>query len=240
MHSKGRSDTVALLHEAEQLELHQRIAQRRAMEPPDEAKLRLGPMLYEACKAGKLDDANKCIQDEADVTWADEKGRSSLWIACRMGRASCARLLLQSSALVDQIDQDGATPLIAACQYGKMDCVELLLDRGARINVLTKKGFTPLLTAIYNRQAAIAGLLIDRKAALEPKAQGKNALEWARTVQRAAPSEAAKQLIAKIEGIEKGEQEALQTIATTMAGPNGGGLGGGEKQPPQQQPMPIS
>ena len=66
MHSKGRSDTVALLHEAEQLELHQRIAQRRAMEPPDEAKLRLGPMLYEACKAGKLDDANKCIQDEAD------------------------------------------------------------------------------------------------------------------------------------------------------------------------------
>ena len=85
MHSKGRSDTVALLHEAEQLELHQRIAQRRAMEPPDEAKLRLGPMLHEACKAGKLDDANKCIQDEADVTWADEKGRSSCGLHAAWG-----------------------------------------------------------------------------------------------------------------------------------------------------------
>ena len=219
MWKDNRAVSAQILREYDQIEMLQKVAERRALEPPEK---RLGPQMFEAAKAGKLDELNKMIVADGDVTWADEKKRSSLWIACKMGRYPCAALLLQSNALVDQFDEDGATPLHAASAAGKKECVELCLDRGARINATNSKGFTPLISAIYARQPTVALYLIERGANVHMKAQGKTAMEYAKIVVRAAPTEAAKQLVSIIQAAENNELEAMQQMGNLMQGMMGG------------------
>ena len=231
MYGEARSVSLQILREYDQIDLLKKVAERRANEPK---ALLLGPKLWEACKAGQLEEANKLINEDADVLFPGDKGRSPLWIACRHGKTSCAALLLQSNALLDQIDEDGSSPLIAAAQNGKLECVELCVERGARINGVNKKGFTPLIAAIYNRHAHVANYLIEKGARVDVKAQGKTALEYAKIVVRAAPSEAAKKLVATIEEKEQAEVDAQKHLSEVMSRAGGAQVG------PSQEAMAIS
>jgi uncharacterized membrane-anchored protein len=67
-------------------------------------------------------------------------------------------------------------------------------------------------------------LLVQRGASLEPKVNGKGAREWAQTVARANPSEAARRLLAVIEEHDASEAAAKQQMAQAFASPNAGGV----------------
>jgi ankyrin repeat protein len=217
------SGAISLLHEADQIDILKKVAERRAATPEALQKmLKESAELYEAARKGNFDELSKLLEAEADVTFCHEKGRSPLWVACRHGKANCARLLLQHNALVDQIDEDGVTPLITACANGKLECAEVCIKAGARVNAMNHKEFTPLLSAVYNRHVDIAMLLIDNHARIEAKVNGKDALDWARLVVKAAPNDARKALVAKLEEMVKKEIDAQQEIGSLMQRSGGG------------------
>ena len=192
--AKERAQSAAILHEYEQQDLIARVAERRAAGRDANA---LSRALWEACKSGDeaevtsllADDAQEGEAVEAMLRWKEaDKKRSCLWAACQKGKTGCAALLLDAGAPCDDADADGCTPLIAACQYGHAGCAELLVARGADLHAATARGFTPLLTAIYHRQHGLAQWLLARPGArTDVKAQGKTALDWAKTVARVAP-----------------------------------------------------
>ena len=64
--------------------------------------------------------------------------------------------------------------------------------------------------------------LIERGANVHMKAQGKTAMEYAKIVVRAAPTEAAKQLVSIIQAAENNELEAMQQMGNLMQGMMGG------------------
>jgi ankyrin repeat protein len=212
------SSSLALLHEADQFDLLKKVAERRAATPADMQKLLKDCQdMYEACRKGDFDALSKLLDGGADVTHSHEKKRSPLWVACRHGKANCARLLLQHNALVDQVDEEGVTPLITACANGKLECAEVCIHAGARLNAINHKEFTPLLSAVYNRHVNIALMLLEKDARIDAKVNGKDALDWARLVVKAAPNEERKALVAKLEGLVKKEVEAQQEVSGLMS-----------------------
>ena len=215
-HDTRGSEAAAILHEADTMEMLQRVAERRAQEPE---AVRTGPQLFEACRKGDLEEANRLIELGADiaVVYMDDKGRTALWAACKAGKANIARLLLQSNALVDQCDDDGMTPLMIACQQGKVECAEACMNAGARVNAINKKGFTPLLLAVYNRQTEVANMLLDKGASHQASVQGKTAVEYARMVVRAAPNDARKALVRRLEDMDRAEADAQHEITKLMS-----------------------
>jgi ankyrin repeat protein len=70
------------------------------------------------------------LQAGANVTHADEYGRTSLHLAARNGHASMCTLLLAAGAQVDAPDNDGRTPLMYAAARGHGDVVSVLLEVG--------------------------------------------------------------------------------------------------------------
>ena len=96
--------------------------------------------LYEACRDGHRDEAERLIDRDANVNQVDEHGTTALMIACQNGHNGVAELLLDRGADVGQARPDGKTALMWACQIGHRDVAKLLLDRGADVGQARQGG----------------------------------------------------------------------------------------------------
>ena len=76
---------------------------------------------------------------------------------------------------------------------------------------------------MYNRNPPIAHLLLDKGAQWTAKVQGKDAYDYAKMVVKAAPNDARKGILKRLEDIQKGEVEAQHHFTQMMSRAGGGG-----------------
>ena len=122
---------------------------------------RVNRLLLCASKFGDLEIARQLLDAGADVSTADNKGRTPLRAAVENGHETLARLLLDRGADVSTAD-DGWTPLHAAAMSGHEALAGLLLDRGADASTDGHHGCTPLNAAAASGHEAVVRLILDR------------------------------------------------------------------------------
>jgi ankyrin repeat protein len=119
--------------------------------------------LCEASLYGKLAVVRCLVKDlGADVSLADEKGRTPVSIAAAEGDEAIMRCLAgEFGADVNITMDDGASPVYMAAQNGFEAVVRCLVKEfGADVNQATHSGCTPLFTAAQESHEAVVLCLV--------------------------------------------------------------------------------
>jgi uncharacterized protein len=102
----------------------------------------------------------KLLEHQADVTAANEQGKTALHVAIAKGHLQSICVLLECGADIEALDLQFNTPLHAAASIGDTQVIQALLDRKAFIDVSNNAKQTPLCLATSARlQACVAYLL---------------------------------------------------------------------------------
>ena len=88
-----------------------------------------GPPLHYAANYGWVEGARILLRSGADVSAADESGRTALHWA---GRVEVCELLIQHGADLEATDSEGRTPVAYALHNGNLELVELFRKHGAK------------------------------------------------------------------------------------------------------------
>ncbi|KAL1891947.1 hypothetical protein Sste5346_007291 [Sporothrix stenoceras] len=113
--------------------------------------------LVEALLNGSLGGAQA-----AEVSAANNRGRSALHLAAEANHEAMVRLLLQHKADPNAVSDGGWTPLHNAVQNGHAGVVALLLAEDANVNAELSNGMTPLHWAAFNGFETVVKLLLAR------------------------------------------------------------------------------
>jgi ankyrin repeat protein len=120
--------------------------------------------VFEACAAGKLDQARDLIDKTPSLVnaWAPD-GFQPLGLACFFGYTTIVDMLLKRGAQVNSPSQNPlkVQPLNSAVAGQHMEIARLLLGHGADANARQGEDFTPLHGAAQNGQAAMIRLLLE-------------------------------------------------------------------------------
>ncbi|KAA0162207.1 hypothetical protein FNF28_04810 [Cafeteria roenbergensis] len=131
-----------------------------------------GKALWNAAKAGNVEEATRLLEAGAPVSWADQRFRwSPFAIAALSERLPLMRLLLEHGADLEAKDQSGQTALIMSAANGKADVTALLLEHGADLEAKDQSGQTALIMSAANGKADVMALLLEHGADLEAKDQ---------------------------------------------------------------------
>ena len=131
-------------------------------------------VLYNAASDGKLGLVRRLVRGGADVDWADEEGRTPLFVTAGKGHAAVVRCLgKELGAAVNQANNEGTTPLWVAAENGHLSVVRCLgKELGAAVNQACEDGETPLYVAAeHGRMDVVRYLVTDLHAAVN---QAKN------------------------------------------------------------------
>jgi uncharacterized protein len=126
--------------------------------------------LFEAIKAGKVDEVRQFIQQNASLTSArDANGASVLLVAAYNMKPDVVNALLELGAPVD---------IFEAAVLGKVDRIqEILKSAPSRVSEHAPDGFTPVaLAAFFGQPAAVKALIA---AGADVNAAAKNTLKVA-------------------------------------------------------------
>jgi ankyrin repeat protein len=129
------------------------------------------------------------------LTWAAWGGSSDV-VKLLEGRVAAKTLMdaacLGDLKLLQQLIKEGAnvkmetlveerTPLMGAVRRGHLEVVKALIALGANVNAKTDDGRTALTEAVENGNVEVVRLLLDKGADVTARANGRTALEIART-----------------------------------------------------------
>lgn len=128
------------------------------------------PLSY-AARKGHLQMTKLLLEEGADVTHRDHRGRGALLYAATGGSESVVRLLLERGAEPDSEDSEHRTPLCYAAEAGSLEVTSLLLCHGANINHTDKTNATPLLLAARAGSEDMISLLVAKGAHVNVKSQ---------------------------------------------------------------------
>ena len=122
--------------------------------------------LHLASERGHETTVQMLLDNAADISDIDSKGKTALIIASEQGNERTARRLLDAGGDISARDLTGRTALIAMFASRNHDpaVAQLLLDRGADFSVTDNNGQTALMLASVNGNPASVQLLIDRGA----------------------------------------------------------------------------
>lgn len=87
------------------------------------------------------------LENEADVTAANNSGRTPLIVAAEQGHVDVVKLLLENGADDMATDCHGWTPLHLASQNGHFGAVKLLVEKGSSVNMVDGDGRSALFHA---------------------------------------------------------------------------------------------
>ena len=140
----------------------------------------LQELLSNACKFGYSEIVRDLFGRGADVSAADEDGRTLLHWASDRGHEAVARLLIEKGTDVSVATQDGRTPLHGASDGGHEAVAQLLIEKGADVSAADWDGRMPLHEASDGGHEAVARLLIEKGADVSAVAEdGRTPLHWA-------------------------------------------------------------
>lgn len=126
--------------------------------------------LFDAIKAGKVDEVKQLVQQDPSLTQArDASGASAILVAAYNMKPDVVNALLEAGAPVD---------IFEASVLGKVDRIkEILQSSPARVSEHAPDGFTPVaLAAFFGQPAAVQALIA---AGADVNAAAKNALKVA-------------------------------------------------------------
>ena len=138
--------------------------------------------LMEAIMIGDVAEAQRIIENGANLEEMDPEGDTALHWAMIYRRESIVGMLLAAGASLLALGPSRSQALIIACSHNSMACIQACLAQGADINyVQPLTGKTPLMTIIRcYHPIATAEFLIARGAkASALDAKGWNAAMWA-------------------------------------------------------------
>lgn len=112
---------------------------------PDELKEEhLTDTLTDAAFQGNLDTCKYLCNFNANPTYLDSKGETSIHRAAAEGHLECIQYLLEKQQSVDMRNLKGETPLMVAIRERKENVVQWLLDQKADVNAVDRNGKTCL------------------------------------------------------------------------------------------------
>lgn len=123
----------------------------------------------ELLRAAKEDNLNKVIElleEDVDVDYKNDMGRTALFYAAGNYNMDMAALLIEAGANVNEKDKEDVSVLLSVIYPSlddeAFDMVTLLIENGAdkSINVPDEEGYTPLIAAILEDNIKIIELLI--------------------------------------------------------------------------------
>ena len=120
-----------------------------------------GKVLYEAARAGKLDEVEAAVDAGAPMEWAspDVNGRRAVRAASFRGHKDVVAFLGSRGADVNAVDNFQRTPLHWAAYYGRASVCTTLLALGADPAAKDKNGRTALDWArVHNKPECVAVL----------------------------------------------------------------------------------
>jgi len=135
---------------------------------------RQAQMLLESLKEGDMDLVRALVETGADLTYADEMGRTPLHWAVINGDTSLAGLLISRGASASIPDNSGLTPLWWAVFYRQEPILQLFVMHGIDINERDKASRTFLHRVVLNGDRVITRFLVDHGAQLNAR----NAKGW--------------------------------------------------------------
>ena len=139
------------------------------------------PALWQAARAGRIDEVHALIARGAEVDTSDSNGRTSLCHACIGGHVDVAKLLLMVGADPNRANRDGRTPLHIVCFIGRVPIlIDLLVERRADVNRRNGEGRTPLICAAHHGSSKCVPHLLRLGADAYLGWEGRTALEYAR------------------------------------------------------------
>ena len=98
----------------------------------------------------------------ADLSAANNRGRTALHLAAEGNQVEMVKLLLRSGADPRAMSDGGWTALHNAAQEGHVEVVGLLLATNANINAELSNGMTPLHWAAFNGHEEVVKMLLNR------------------------------------------------------------------------------
>lgn len=114
---------------------------------------------------GNIEVIEKALEQEVDVTEADQTGRTPLMLASFNGYTEIVQLLLEHGADPDNTDNQGQTALSFAASGAYPETVELLLNNGADPDQTdAKEGWTALMWAASEGNEQVVKVLLDHNA----------------------------------------------------------------------------
>jgi len=126
------------------------------------------------------------IEHGANVTSADETGRTALMKAAWWGDVAHIRLLLGAGADLERRSNIGQTALHESISTSaNVPIIRLLISKGANVKTADKWGKTPLMDAANWGHIEVVKLLVEAGADVERKSnEGQTALDFARSRKR--------------------------------------------------------
>ena len=128
--------------------------------------------LHGAVGANRVDEAQRLINEGANLNEGDDRGWTPLHRAMGVEEIEVVRLLLDAGADANAKDNDLLTPLHLAAweaEADRTDVARLLIENGADVNAKTEAGWTPLHWAASNGHTDLAELLINQGADVNAK-----------------------------------------------------------------------
>jgi len=141
------------------------------------------PLHYAVTRKDNLAAIKLLIKHGANVTAANETGRTPLIKAAWWGDVEYIQLLLDAGADLERTSNVGKTALHESISSStNTPMIRTLISKGANVNTTDKWGKTPLMDAVNQGQLDVVKLLVEADADIEMKSnEGQTALDIART-----------------------------------------------------------
>ncbi|CAE7559943.1 Ripk4 [Symbiodinium natans] len=144
--------------------------------------------LFALCHAAAWADASlrdrratalRLLEGEADINFANPRGRTALHTAIASGDVAILPILLEESADVNARDLGGFTALMWAAGRGNAEVVKSLLTARANTALAANRGQTAMLFALTNKCESVVETLQKHAAMDNTKAAGSRQVEQA-------------------------------------------------------------
>lgn len=121
-------------------------------------------LLILASISGDIKCVQFCIDNKANVNFADNDGFTALHEALYKGYFDIVKVLIKNNADINIRAKNGLSPLMEAAICGKVEIIQFLLENGADLNAKDNNQDNALLHACYVGNKDAAQFLLKKKA----------------------------------------------------------------------------